>query len=124
MSGSDLFVTSLEEGTIGEYTTSGAAVNLALVSGLNSPYFVAVSGADLFVTNFYSDTIGEYTTSGATVNPALVSGLSDPAGIIVTPEPGSLALCASRFSPGARWLVGHAWRRRRRRGLGIAAESR
>ena len=38
-------------GTIGEYTTSGATVNAALISGLNDPHGIAVSGSDLFVTN-------------------------------------------------------------------------
>jgi hypothetical protein len=36
-------------GTIGEYTTSGATVNASLISGLTSPYGIAVSGANLFV---------------------------------------------------------------------------
>ena len=40
------------DGTIGEYTTSGATVNASLVSGLNYPYGIAVSGSNLFVTNY------------------------------------------------------------------------
>src|SRR5215475_262196 len=70
--------------TIGEYTTSGATVNPALISGLSLPTGIAVSGSDLFVVNRGPDTIGEYTTSGATVNPALISGLSGPWGIAVS----------------------------------------
>ncbi|MGD0389876.1 MAG: PEP-CTERM sorting domain-containing protein, partial [Tepidisphaeraceae bacterium] len=71
---------------IGEYTTSGATVNAALVSGLDYPFGIAVSedGSDLFVTNFHGNTIGEYTTSGATVNAALVSGLDYPDGIALS----------------------------------------
>ena len=38
-------------GTIGEYTTSGAVVNASLVSGLNYPFGIAVSGSNLFVAN-------------------------------------------------------------------------
>lgn len=61
-------------GTIGEYTTSGATVNPALISGLRGPVGIAVSGSDLFVTNAANGTIGKYTTAGATVNAALISG--------------------------------------------------
>ncbi len=70
--------------TIGEYTTSGATISAALVSGLIAPIGIAVSGANLFVTNDEGGTIGEYTTSGATVNAALVSGLNGPWGIAVS----------------------------------------
>ena len=51
MSGSNLFVANYGSGTIGEYTTSGATVNAALVSGLNEPFGIAVSGSNLFVAN-------------------------------------------------------------------------
>src|ERR1700736_642626 len=81
VSGGNLFVASLNSGTIGEYTTSGATVNAALISGLSGPQGIAVSGGNLFVANFNNFTIGEYTTSGATVNAALISGLSGPGGI-------------------------------------------
>ncbi len=87
VSGGNLFVASLNNGTIGEYTTSGATVNPALISGLSGPEGIAVSGGNLFVTslnNGTNGTIGEYTTSGATVNPALVSGLRNPAGIAMS----------------------------------------
>jgi hypothetical protein len=75
LSGSNLFVTNQNTGTIGEYTTSGATVNPALISGLSNPTGIAVSGSDLFVANVGTGTIGEYTTAGATVNPTLISGL-------------------------------------------------
>src|SRR6516164_2377267 len=68
-----IFVTNVFTGTIGEYTTDGATVNPALISGLNHPRGIAVSGSDLFVANEVAGTIGEYTTDGATVNPALIS---------------------------------------------------
>jgi hypothetical protein len=94
VSGSNLFVTQnclsmasclpIVGGTIGEYTTSGATVNTALISsGLSDSFGIAVSGSNLFVTNFGGSTIGEYTTSGATVNVPLISGLSAPIGIAV-----------------------------------------
>ena len=81
--GGTIFETNLFVETVGEYTTSGATVNPALISGLSAPIGIAVSGSDLFVVNFGTGTIGEYTTSGATVNAALISGLSLPVGVAV-----------------------------------------
>src|SRR5215471_7400995 len=43
-----IFVTN--GSTIGEYTTDGATVNPALITGLSRPVGIAVSGSDLFVT--------------------------------------------------------------------------
>jgi PEP-CTERM motif-containing protein len=91
---------NIGNGTVGEYTTSGATVNASLISGLNEPIGIAVDGSDLFITNAGSGTIGEYTTSGATVNTSLISGLDGPEGIVVVPsvstvpEPSSLTLLA------------------------------
>jgi hypothetical protein len=83
--GDTIFVANNNDGTIGAYTTSGATVNAALISGLPAPVGIAVSGSDLFVANLAGGgTIGEYTTSGATVNPALISGLSAPSGIALS----------------------------------------
>src|SRR5260370_1218876 len=74
--GAQMFVVGLYDGTIGEYTTSGATVNPALVSGLYTPDAIAISGNHLFVASRDGGTIGEYTTSGATVNASLISGLN------------------------------------------------
>jgi hypothetical protein len=107
VSGSDLFVTNTANGTIGEYTTSGATVNASLVSGLNSPIGIAVSGSDLFVTNQGSGTIGEYTTSGTTVNASLVSGLNAPFGIAVVPEPSTWAVNSDgNWNTPGNWTSG------------------
>ena len=38
----DIFVTNAGNNTIGAYTTSGATVNPALISGLNAPIGIAV----------------------------------------------------------------------------------
>jgi pectin methylesterase-like acyl-CoA thioesterase len=45
--GAQIFVVNSQTGTIGEYTTSGATVNPALVSGLSLPQGIAVSGGNL-----------------------------------------------------------------------------
>src|SRR5437763_12773599 len=81
-----IFVTNAAIGMIGAYTTAGATVDPALISGLSRPFGIAVSGSDLFVSNAGSGTtgsgtIGKYTTAGGTVNPPLISGLSFPSGI-------------------------------------------
>jgi hypothetical protein len=49
-----IFVINEGIGTIGKYTTDGATVNPALISGLTNPFAIAVSGSDLFVTNALS----------------------------------------------------------------------
>jgi hypothetical protein len=89
-----IYVTNFNDGTMGEYTTSGATVNANLISGLNGPVSIAISGANVFVLNYgtyingnynpASGSIGEYTTSGATVNAALITGLQSPQGIAVS----------------------------------------
>ena len=89
-----IFVANGLADTVGEYTTAGAPVNPALISGLSNPFGIAISGSDLFVANF-NGTIGQYTTAGATLNPALISGLIGPYAIAVVatvPEPGSCIL--------------------------------
>ena len=85
----EIFVTNIDVppnfvSTIGAYTTSGATVNPALISGLTDALGIAVSGSNLFVANLNGNTIGEYTTSGATVNASLISGLNFPTDIVVS----------------------------------------
>jgi hypothetical protein len=61
-----IVVPNFSAGTIGEYTTSGATVNAALISGLNAPEAIAASGSNLFVASIgNSGAVGAYTTSGA-----------------------------------------------------------
>jgi hypothetical protein len=67
-----IFLTNYVNGTVGEYTTSGATVNASLISGLGGLSGIAVSGSNLFVANNLLGTIGEYTTAGATVNASLI----------------------------------------------------
>jgi hypothetical protein len=76
--------------SIGEYSTSGGAVNPLLITGLGpNPYGIAVSGSDLFVTAYEGGSnipggVGEYTTSGATVNASLITGLNSPTGLALS----------------------------------------
>src|SRR5580700_1932988 len=60
--GGTIFEANNNDGTIGAYTTSGATVNAALISGLRAPSGIALWGSDLFVVNgVLNGTIGEYT---------------------------------------------------------------
>src|SRR5438094_891808 len=81
--GQIIYETNSGGNTIGEYDAStGAAINAALVSGLNLPQDIVVSGGNLWVSNQSGNTIGEYNAStGATVNASLVSGLNGPVGL-------------------------------------------
>ena len=80
-----IYVTSQSQGTVGAYTTSGATINAALISGLTSPNGIAVADGFIYVTNTRSNgTIGKYTTAGVPVNTALVSGLSFPIDVVVS----------------------------------------
>ena len=63
------------QGTVGEYTNSGMAINPSLITGLTSPGRIAVADGFIYVTNTATGTIGKYTTSGETVNASLVTGL-------------------------------------------------
>jgi hypothetical protein len=77
-------------GTVGEYSLSGAAVNPSLITGIEGPGGIAASGNDLFITNAFSgaangltqDTVSEYTTSGQLLNPSFIAGLNEPISII------------------------------------------
>jgi DNA-binding beta-propeller fold protein YncE len=83
--GSTLYV--VKAGTVGVFTTAGGTVNSSLVSGLTSPYGIAISGdgTHLFVADFDDDVIGEYdAATGGAVNAALITGLSTPTGIAIS----------------------------------------
>src|SRR5437763_16139924 len=81
-----IFVTNAAIGMIGAYTTAGATVDPALISGLSRPFGIAVSGSDLVVASGGSGTtgggrIGKYTTAGGRVNAPMISVMSLPSGV-------------------------------------------
>src|SRR5205814_983245 len=87
--GGSIFVANFDfdnqQGSIGEYTTSGATLNPKLITqGLATPVGIAVFGSRLFVTDYLAGTIGEYTTSGQIVNSSFITGLAQPISIAVT----------------------------------------
>jgi WD40 repeat protein len=83
-----IFVTNLNNNTIGEYNaTTGATINSSFISsGLSFPFGIALSGGNLFVANVFNSTIGEYNaTTGATINSSFISsGLNGPEGIALS----------------------------------------
>jgi hypothetical protein len=71
----NLFVGNTATGAIDEYTNSGVAINLSLITGLEPPRDIAIAGNNLFIlTN--DGKVGVYTTSGDTLNASLITGLS------------------------------------------------
>ncbi len=93
-----LFVATFS-GTIGEYDLDGTPVNASLITGLSGPSSIALDGnGHLFVVEEYIGRIGEYTTSGTTVNASFITDVNHPWGILVVPEPSSLALLMFAFA--------------------------
>jgi hypothetical protein len=84
ISGSDLFVVNNGSGTVGEYTTLGAAISTSLISGLTSPNGIAIYGSNLFVTN--GNAVSEYDISvkpPTLVSSSITPGLSTPWGLAI-----------------------------------------
>jgi hypothetical protein len=96
-----LFVSDTYANTVGEYdATTGAAINAAFITGLNSPNGLTLDDNNhLFVVNTGNGTVGEYdATTGAGINPNFITGLGTPGGIAFmapVPEPSSLLLVAA-----------------------------
>jgi DNA-binding beta-propeller fold protein YncE len=93
--GAYLFASSPSSGKIGKYTTSGAVVNAAFVSGgFRATDGIAVSGGNLFVVNgnnTNNNTIDEYdAVTGAVVHAALISQLKIAEDVAVSPDGATL----------------------------------
>jgi hypothetical protein len=99
-------------GTIGEYDAStGAAINPALVSGLDYPTSIAVSGSKLFVVtlgDYLIGTVGAYTLDGTPLNASLITGLNSPGdlaefdGKLMSPYAVPGLLVSTTKTPGYR----------------------
>jgi WD40 repeat protein len=73
-----IFVVTNGDGMVGKYNLDGTTVNASLISGLNSPWGLALSGNNLYVSGGgFNGFVGEYDAStGAAINTSLVLGLS------------------------------------------------
>ena len=72
-----IFVSSYTNGTVSEYNLDGTTAHAPLITGLNTPFGLALSGNNLYVVNQGNGTVGVYNaTTGAAINPSLVTGLS------------------------------------------------
>jgi PEP-CTERM motif len=101
--GNDIFVPSVADGTVSEYTLSGQVVNASLITGLNNPDGLAITGNDLYVVSAGDNTVGEYTLTGQAINTSLITGLDGATYIAVVPEPTTIALAG--FGTAALWLL-------------------
>ncbi|MEI9997864.1 MAG: hypothetical protein WDO13_01155 [Verrucomicrobiota bacterium] len=83
-----IFVSSFDGNTIGEYGLDGSTINSNFITtGLNGPQDLLLVGNDLVVANQDGGSIGVYdATTGATINSALVTGLTDPDPVILGVE--------------------------------------
>jgi streptogramin lyase len=74
-----IFVSSSDG--IGEYSTSGSAINASLIPGVTANYITLDNSGDIFFTSTSGGAISEYTTSGSVVASSLVFGLTSPQGL-------------------------------------------
>ena len=71
--------------TIGQWTTSGSAVNSSWITGLSGPDGIAVSGGYVYVANNANSTIGKYTMSGQVVDASFITaGMNGPTQILAS----------------------------------------
>jgi streptogramin lyase len=86
--GADIYVTERlpqSQGAIGEFTTSGVAVNSFSAPSGAAPSGVAVSSSSVYVSNENLSSISQYTLSGTAVNQSFVNfqNVDNPAGMAV-----------------------------------------
>jgi len=61
-------------GTLAEYSSTGAVINPGVVTGLDAPSNVATDGVNLFISES-TGTVAEYTPTGGLVSASLIAGL-------------------------------------------------
>ena len=79
--GSELYLTSYFNGTVGKFAADGTPINTSLITGLSNPSGIKL-GPDgfLYVANRGSGNVGRYSTTGSG-NATFLTGLSAPFGI-------------------------------------------
>lgn len=79
--GSEIYLTSYFNGTVGKFAADGTPINTSLITGLSNPSGIKL-GPDgfLYVANRGSGVVGRYSTAG-TGNATFLTGLSAPFGI-------------------------------------------
>jgi DNA-binding beta-propeller fold protein YncE len=80
-----LYVSQAEIGVVSEYdATTGAVINANFITGVGSPFGLALLGNTLFVANADTGTVGKYDAiTGATINANFITGWNDPLAIAV-----------------------------------------
>ena len=62
--------------------TTGTLINANFITGLSSPFGLALSGYNLFVANQPGLSVGKYdATTGTAINASFIAGLSSPQGL-------------------------------------------
>lgn len=79
--GSEIYLTSYFNGTVGKFAADGTPINTSLITGLSNPSGIKL-GPDgfLYVANRGSGNVGRYSTTGSG-NATFLTGLSAPFGI-------------------------------------------
>jgi hypothetical protein len=98
VAGSDLFVTNGLNGTVGEYTTSGATVNASLISGLSQPYGIAVVEPPASKLALAQEPAS--TTTNSTLAPITVD-VEDSSGDLVSSDNSDVTLAIGTGTTGA-----------------------
>jgi hypothetical protein len=105
--GDKVFVGDVVAGTISKWNAgTSKLINASFITGLSSPWQIAVLDDKLFVANGNAGTVGEYNAkTGAVINAAFISLPTEPVGIAVKAQASSAGDTYSRggFVWAVRW---------------------